>query len=206
MIYLIVEGDGEVDAAPELMRRLLYEQFQRFEFVLKPINAHGCGNIDTPGGLERFLELTRRAPNCSGVIVLRDAEREHQACPPGLAGALAQRAANLQLPFPVVIVCATCEYESWFISSLHSIKEGYLKENAVYEGDPEQECGAKGWLTRHMPEGRVYKETLDQVRMTTRLDIPHTIAHSRSFRRMAHAVEELIGAIDTQNARVTPHP
>lgn len=203
-IYLIVEGDGEVEAAPELVRRLLYEKFQRFDLKLnRPYNAHGCDNLEKY--LENFLELARRAPDCKGVVILRDAEREHQACPPALAQALARRAQSLQLSFPVVVVCANCEYESWFIASLHTINKGYLREETVYESDPEQECGAKGWLSRHRPEGLAYKETLDQVRLTTLLDIPHTIEHSRSFRRMAHAVEELLWAIDSQSSVVTPN-
>jgi hypothetical protein len=47
-------------------------------------------------------------------------------------------------------------------------------------------------------------ETADQVSMTAALDIPHTIEHSRSFRRMAHAVEELLIAIDSSRPVVTP--
>jgi hypothetical protein len=97
----------------------------------------------------------------------------------------------LNLPFPVVVVCATCEYESWFLASLHTIMPG-----VTFEGDPEKECGAKGWLTRQMPAGHAYKETSDQVRMTNDLDIPHVTRHSRSFRRMVEAVGELLEAID----------
>jgi hypothetical protein len=202
-IYPLVEGDGEVTAAPELLRRLLDEQFQRYDFVVhRPINAGGCYNLDRR--FEDFLEITRRAPDCNGVIVLRDAERDHAACPLALALGLAERAAALHLRFPVVIVCANCEYESWFLASLGTIKPGYLNAEAVFEGDPEQECNAKGWLSKQMLGQRVYKETLDQVRMTALLDLAHTIRHSRSFRRLVHAVEELIQAMDDQQSIVTP--
>ena len=209
MIYLIVEGSGEETAAPELMRRLLFEHFERYDLnVRRPYNAKGVGGIDRAGGLEHFLELARGAEECAGLLVLRDTERENRNCPPDLAYSLAERTQALGLPFPVVIVCATCEYESWFLAGLESIKANFaqLKPDAIFEGDPEQECNAKGWLTDHMVGDRAYKETIDQVKMTTFLDISHTIKQSRSFQRLVHAVEELLRAIDSETVTVTPLP
>lgn len=203
---MIVEGHGEVEAAPLLIRRLLHEQFQRYDLeIKKPFNAHSNSNILKPGGLENFLELARRAvdPCCQGLIVLLDAEREHHDCPPNLAVSLARRTARLGLPFPVAIVCANCEYESWFIASLHTMRS-HLRPNVKYPGDPEQECGAKGWLSENMPPPRVYKETVDQVKLTQSLDIPHTIKHSRSFQRMVHAVEQLTQEISSGKVTISP--
>jgi len=204
-IYLIVEGDGEKEAAPALIRRLLQDYLGRSEFTrFKPLNAHGISNLVPSGGLERFLELTRRVTDCKGVVVLLDAEREHRDCPRDLAVSLATRARELGLPFPVVIVCACCEYESWFLWNLDTDIRNWLNPGASYEGDPETECGAKGWLSRNMPSGHAYKETSDQLQMTFHIDILHTMEKSRSFRRMVHAVEELLAAIDSDVAIVTP--
>lgn len=203
-IYLIVEGDGEEEAAPVLARHLLYEYFQRFDFTFKAYNAHGNSNIISPRRLEKILEVTRRTEGCVGVIVLLDAEREHCDCPPDWAYNLASRAKVLDLQFPVAVVCACCEYESWFLWNLHTPIQNWLRPGISYEGDPEAECGAKGWLSRHMLSGNVYKETRDQAKMTGHLDILHTMERSRSFRRMAHAVEELLNAIDSGKRIVTP--
>jgi hypothetical protein len=209
-IYLIVEGDGEREAAPLLMRRLLGELHKRYEFnKITAYNAHGNGNITVPGGLERFLELTRRQPDCMGVVVLLDAEQEHVKCPPGLACGLSKRARSLGLPFPVVVVCAVCEYESWFLYDVfpdhrHTIAEKWLKPGAVYEGNPEEECSAREWLKRNMESGLTYKETLDQPRMTAHLDIGHVREHSRSFKRLVNAVNELLEEIDRGKTGVTP--
>lgn len=207
-IYVIVEGDGEVSAAPVLVRRLLNEEFVRPEFnVPRAHNGNGRHNLLKPDGLERFLERLRRIADCKGAVVLLDAEEESRDCPPELAYALAERGKALNLPFPVVVVCAVCEYESWFLSNLHTSIKNWLLSNAKYEGpNPEMMCGAKEWLSRHMPSGRAYKETEDQARMTACIDIPHTIEHSRSFRRMAHAIEELLAAIDSGAGGVTPVP
>jgi hypothetical protein len=207
-IYVIAEGDGEVAAAPELIRRLMYEYLNRFEFQVPPArNANGRGNLIRSGGLERFLERLRRASDCRGVIILLDAELEYRDCPPELAIGLAQRSAVLGLPFPVVVVCAVCEYESWFLFNLHTEIKSWLLPDTKYEGaDPEQICGAKEWLSNHMANGSIYKETVDQVAMTVHLDILHTMEHSRSFRRMVHATDELVAAIDSSATSISPLP
>ncbi len=193
-LYLIVEGHGEQEATPVLIRRLLIEQYQRYDFpTIRASKATSNAEIIMPGGVERYLELYRNSPDCKGVVVLLDAEREHRACPPGLAHHLAQRTKALQLKFPVVVVCAACEYESWFLYNLHTKIRDRLNPDVAYEGDPEMECGAKGWLARHMPPGRAYKEIIDQPAMTAHIDIPH-------------AVEELLDAIDSQSSIVSPLP
>ncbi len=199
-IYLIVEGDGEETAAPALIRRLLYEEHQEYQFEIKAINAKGNSNIKSD--LERFLELTRRISNCCGVLVLFDVETV-EICPVELARLLATRAKELKLPFPVVVVCAVCEYESWFLANIEAIHHR-LKTGAKFDGDPEQKCNAKEWLTAHMSEGRIYKETLDQVKMTTDLNIHLVKQNIRSFRRLCNAVKELLDAVYAGEAIVTP--
>lgn len=204
-IFSVVEGDGEETAAPELVRRILYEHAQHYEIkVHKSYNAHGRNNIAKPGGLEKFLNLNRSRPDCAAMIVLLDAERDDVDCPPCLAGQLAQRARELKLPFPIAIVCAACEYESWFLYNMDAIAEHYGWTSATYLPDPEMECSAKEWLTRWMPDSRIYKETQDQVRMTSALDIVNTMQQSRSFRRMVHAVELLLESIKNGDNAVTP--
>lgn len=71
-------------------------------------------------------------------------------------------------------------------------------------GDPENECSAREWLKRHMKSGYVYNETQDQPRMTAHLELEDIIALSRSFRRLANAVDEILKAIDENMATVTP--
>ena len=52
-IVPIVEGDGEVEAVPALLSKLLAEM-QRFDIYVGDIaNAHGCGNLTRPGRWER---------------------------------------------------------------------------------------------------------------------------------------------------------
>lgn len=140
-LVAIVEGDGEETAVPLLLRRILHEIHHRYDFQIEPINAHGNTTLVT--SLERFLEHTRRKPDCRGVLILLDAETL-ATCSRDLAYQLAQRAQKLGLPFPVAVVCATCEYESWFLADLENLKSRLpLKPDAAFTGDPEQKCNAK---------------------------------------------------------------
>ena len=62
----------------------------------------------------------------------------------------------------------------------------------------------KGWLTNRMPTNRAYRETIDQESMTHHIDFALAQRRSRSFRRLCHAVEELVFAMDNQLVTVTP--
>jgi hypothetical protein len=205
-IYLVVEGDGEEQAVPLLIRRLLYDYLERFEFAsIQVFNAQGRGNLTRQGGLERILEKVQRSSDCMGCLILLDAEKEDVRCPLTPVQQLADFAKKRTWPFPIVIVCAVCEYESWFLYNLEAIARDFELSTTSYEGDPESECAAKGWISRQMPPDASYKETFHQVKFTDRIDIVKTAKQSRSFRRLVHAVEELVEAIDNHTTLVSPN-
>ena len=81
-----------------------------------------------------------------------------------------------------------------------------LPANLKYEGDIESKRGVKEWLTAQMPPGLAYKETLHQVKLTHLIDLDLAQQRSRSFRRLFHAVEELVemGNILQAETYVTP--
>lgn len=202
----IVEGDGEVDAVPVLLRKIL-DEADRWDVVIgQPKNAHGVGNLGKEEDVERFVRYASSEPDCSAVIVIRDNE---DACAMFLARTIASYIRKLGLPIPVAVVCATKEYEAWFLASLESIAGEAigrfgLPAELEYAGDVEGIRGVKGWLTRHMPEGRAYKETEDQAPMTARIDLDLAKGRSRSFCRLIKAVDELLTAVDIKSAVVTP--
>ncbi len=161
-ILSIVEGDGDVEALPILLRRLLFEVKERFEFHIdQPKNAHGCNNLTKFKGIERFLELCRADSSCAAILVLVDTDEN---CAKDLALDLAARARLLGLQIPIAIVCATCEYEAWFLASLETTANQSIKgrdgltKDAKYEGEVENKRGVKEWLTQYMPLGRTYRD------------------------------------------------
>jgi len=211
----IVEGDGEVKALRLLLRRLFSEVHQTCDFeVAKPKNAHGCGSLTTLNGIERFVKYALIEPDCEAVLVLidNDAVRglpEGQAleddCAPALAHYLARRINAIHPNKPVVVVVARWEYEAWFLASLETVGQAVgLPEDVVYEGDVESARSAKGWISRRLPPGRKYSETRDQVRMTALLDFGRIESRSPSFRRLKHALEEVVDAYLEGEVIVTP--
>lgn len=203
-ILSIVEGRGEVFALPILLTKLLKIR-QRFDLdIAEPKDAHGRSNLIKPDGLEKFLEYVRQDKNCAGSLVLLDADKD---CPVDLTITLANRTRALKLPVPVVIVCAKCEYEVWFLASLETIAGNAstgLPAGLKFSGDIEEKRGVKEWLTKQMRQGRAYKETEDQAAMTELIDFELARKNSRSFHRLDHALDQLLTAIDSQQAIVTP--
>ncbi len=206
-IVPIVEGNGEVEAVPALLSKLLAEM-QRFDIYVGDIaNAHGCGNLIRPGGVERFVGNACTKRDCGAILILMDADKQ---CPVELAMSLSERVGAMGVRLPVTIVIAKCEYEAWFLASLETIAgqefEGRpgLPARLTYSGDVETVVGAKSWISQNLPKGRIYKETLDQLAMTRLIDTDKARERSRSFRRLCHALEEIVTAIDNGQRIVTP--
>lgn len=206
-IIPIVEGPGEVEAVPALLWKLLVEM-QRYDIqVGEAQNANGGGNLTRHGGVERFVSNARTKRDCAAILVLMDADKQ---CALHLAADLSQRIAAMQSQVPVAVVVANCEYEAWFLASLETIAgqdlEGRpgLHSELTYPGEVEGLVGVKGWLTRQLPEGRIYKPTQDQLAMTRLIDTGKARERSRSVRRLCHASEETVAAIDSGERIVTP--
>ena len=204
-IIAVVEGHGEVEAVPGLIRRILGDRLCRYDIsLLKPKRANGKSNLLSK--FEQFLEYSI-GENPDAILVLVDSDDE---CPAEEARGLADRASALNLGVPVAVVYAKSEYETWFISSLsEGTGEGIramlnIASSVNAPEDVEGIRGAKEWLKRRMPRDQGYKETSDQKNLTHRIEMDMTYRRSRSFRRLCHAVEELVEAIDKSEAIVTP--
>lgn len=206
-IFPIVEGPGEVEAVPVLLTKLLAEM-QRPDIRVGDVsNAHGCYNLTKPGGVEKFVDNAYAKRDCGAVLILMDADKE---CPVQLASDFSRRIEAIGVRFPIAIVIAKCEYETWFLASLETIagrdleRRPGLPAGLTYPGEFEERVGVKGWISRQMPDGRNYKETLDQLAMTRLIDTDKARERSRSFRRLCHALEETVAAIDSGKRIVTP--
>lgn len=201
-IIAIVEGHGEENAVPGLIRRILWDRLGRYDIpLIRTIRANG-----KPDLVKRLEIHLRRAAVRSpdAILVLVDADDE---CPVEAVGSLVDRASALNLRVPVAVVCAKSEYETWFICSLSEDTGERIRERLeiassvnVPEG-AENIRGAKEWLRGR---GRGYSETEDQEPLTYHIDMDLTHSRSRSFRRLCHAVEELVVGIDGAEAVVTP--
>jgi hypothetical protein len=202
LIVPIVEGHGEVDAVPLLLRRIL-DQRQWWDWsVAHPKRVGNLGNLKKR--LKDFIRYARLEKNCQAILILLDLD---DGCPAYEARALAAQVRQLHLRCPVAIVLAHREYEAWFLASLDTLAGSHdLPADLVFEGDVESIRDAKGWLTAHKPAGRAYRPAVEQASFTSLMDLDLAQRRSRSFRRLCHALEELIQAAqDSQvQRRVTP--
>ena len=205
-IVAIVEGPGDKTSVPSLVRRILYERLERYDIVVSQSKvAHTKSKLLVK--LEKFLEYAL-LENCAAILVILDADDQ---CPLEQTEDLVERATGLSLNVPVAIVYANSEYETWFICSLSQHTGEGIRSHlgisplVISPNDVESITSAKGWLTRNMPSGRRYKETVHQDPLTHHIDLDLTHSKSRSFRRLCHAIEEIVHAIDHCAPVVTPH-
>lgn len=169
-IATIVEGKGEVEAVPILLRRIGHRL--RPDVVLdlpRPIRVPRQ-RIVKPGELEQSIQLAAlRAGSGGRILVLLDAETD---CPATLAPQLVQRAANARPDIRNRVVLAKSEFESWFLAAARSVAgRREIDEGTTRPNDPESIRDAKGWLSARMPRGRSYRPTLDQAALTARIDL-----------------------------------
>lgn len=200
-IVPVVEGPGDLAALPPLLRRILGERLGRYDIgVVKPKSAKGRSTLLKR--FEDFLSYAAFESDCVAILVLLDSDEN---CPITLTNDLTPRCNQGGLTQPVAIVCARREYEAWFLASLDTIKgHAEIPETASIAGNVEDVRNPKQWLTDQMPAGRKYKETSHQASLTPLIDLNLAHANSRSFRRLCHAVEELVGAVDNGTRIVTP--
>ena len=168
-IGCIVEGDGEVEAVPLLIRRIagmLYPDM--VVHMPRPIRIPQT-KILKSGELERTVELAARKIGGHGaVFIIVDSDDD---CPAQLGPALKQRALQVHGNLPIAVVMAKREFESWFLAAAESLR-GHrgLSTDLQPPPDPEAIRGAKEWLSRRMETGRTYRETLDQPALTALFD------------------------------------
>ena len=190
-IQPIVEGDGEMEAVPALLRRLLAEGQVTGVQVGKPIKRPR-NQLVREEVLARMVRVALLRPDCGGVLVILDGNTD---CPRTLGPALQRWAEAAAGGVPCAVVLAHREYEAWFLASLESLRglRG-IRHDAEPHPDPEEPRDAKGELEAHMEPGRAYHPTIDQPALTALFDMPQAYGRSRSFRRMVRAVGLLVGA------------
>lgn len=219
-IVLFVEGEGEADAVPNLVTRLLHEQGIWDVFVdQNPFRVGEIGRLvkDEFREWKRKLQAALKRGQVGGVLLLLDGDiakvRGVPFCAANVARDLAEAAKSVGAGsmFSVASIFVRQEYESWLIASLgaflgKSFPDGreFPQDAKPPDGDLEESPrAAKGWLSRLIDGG--YKETRDQITLTRWLDFQLVRDRGmRSFRRLESALEELVTAIRSENHIASP--
>ena len=190
-IVAIVEGPGEVDAIPILIRRIAATALPGVvPHIPRPIRVKRDRFLKE-NELERYVDLAaRQSGPDGGVMIVLDADDD---CPPELAATILRRATRARSDRPIKVVLARREYEAWFLAAADSIagRRG-LPVDITAPNDAESIRNAKGWLTSRMPPGRAYKETRDQPALTSLFDLATARRGAPSFDKMWRTVTQLL--------------
>ncbi len=169
-IIPIVEGHGECDAVPLLIRRIALDIDPGLvPEVLKPLRVPAA-KLQKPDELDRTIQLAAlKLRGSGGILILIDCDDD---CPAAAGPALLERALQIRGDIPISVVLAKREYEAWFIAAAESLKsKRSLPDTLSSPADPESIRGAKEWLSRQMPTGVRYSETTDQAALTAAFDM-----------------------------------
>ena len=196
-IASIVEGDGEVEAVPILLRRFAeLSGYPGQVDALRPIRQPASKLLkkNKQGRrieLERIVELAiRELRGPGGIFVLLDCEDD---CPATLGPDLLKCVRNVRPGFPATVVLAYREYESWFLGAAASLAgRRDLPANLLPHPAPEIPRDCKGWLSAHMPRGRRYDEITDQPALTHAFDFDAARRTCSSFDKCYRALATLM--------------
>jgi hypothetical protein len=169
-IASIVEGQGEIDSLPVLLRRILaHQQPPAFADVRHPRRVTKSLLL-RPSELERAIQSVAKEIGSKGaILVVIDSDG---SAPCSLGPQLLMRARSARPDLPVAVVLAHHEWESWYLGAAESLRACRgLAGNLISPNDPESVQGAKEWLTRHMPPGRAYSPIADQAALAAKLDL-----------------------------------
>jgi hypothetical protein len=199
----VVEGHGDVESVPILLRRCAVSWNPLIGFEApKPVRIPRS-KLLKPGELERGVELASYHAQGGGVLVLIDADDD---CPATLGPQLLARARTVT-QFATVVL-AKSEFESWFLAAAASVagRRG-LATGLAAPATPEDIRDAKGWLTRAMGDPHAaYSETLDQPALTAVFDLDAARVASASFDKFSREMNAFLGKLQEHAEEVTNGP
>lgn len=193
-IACIVEGHGEVEAVPILVRRVA-ERVDPSLFIRIPRPLRITrSQLLRPRELERAIELAaRQVGPQGGILVLIDSDDD---CPAQHGPQLLARARQARSDIPIGVVLAKREFEGWFLASAESLRgRRSLPDDLLPPSDLEAVRGAKEWIARHMIGSVSYSETIDQPALTAVFDLDQAAARAHSFDKCLREVTGLILAL-----------
>ena len=197
----IVEGHGEVQALPVLIRRIATELYPELDVdILRPIRVHR-NKVVQSDELEREVKLAaRKIGGQGGIFIILDSDEK---CPAELGPELLHRASQVHSNLPIAVVLAKREFEAWFLAAAESLRGQRELKNDIYPpSDPEAIRDAKGWLSERMKNSRTYRETRDQAALTALFNLEQARqadSFDKCYRDIVRLLEELQKANDATN-------
>lgn len=191
VLACVVEGYGEVQALPVVLRRVLTRIDPELSpEIPEPIRVNRATLLKA-GELERYVELAaRRDAGRAAVLVLVDADDD---CAAEAGPTLQVRAQAVRPESAVAVVLAVKEFEAWFLAAARSLRgRRGLAPYLEPPPRPEDVRDAKGWLQSRRTDGLAYGPTVDQPALAGVMDLDEARAGAPSFDKLWREVERLL--------------
>jgi uncharacterized protein DUF4276 len=189
----IVEGHGETEAVPLLVRRIAARIDPSLVVVVDPVLRVAASSLLRPGELERQVVFAgRKVAPAGGILVLLDCDADG-SCPAVDGPQLLQRVRAARGDLATSVVLAKKEFEAWFLAAAVSLRgHRRLAPDMAPPPNAEEIRGAKEWLSRHMPPNRPYAPTIDQPALTQIFDLDAARLAADSFDKCYREIAKLI--------------
>jgi len=193
-LLLIVEGHGEISAGRVLISRILQEKFEIYTCSIELQRRKDICHLKSRGWT-RFRDYLRAAylENCP-ILWILDCDDD---CALEIAQELTQQANSIPVRQAVAFALLPREFETMFLYDIDAaITALSLDPKTQRPAEPKEIRGAKGWLSRQMKGNGIYKETVDQPRITARLNLDMLEQDYRDFRHLIEALRWLCTATE----------
>jgi len=182
-IGLVVEGPGEFEALPLLLRNWRRRQGDFRDLLGPPVSCNGRSKALMAGGIEGKVSIATARPGCRAVLVVLDSEGD-PVCQRGPD--LLVRSRTSGRGKPVAVALADRQYEAWLMASAETLG----LEGLVYSPTRDPESALVAALRPH----NKYVKTKWQARLTDRIDFDLAIPRSPSLRRLLARFDDLVRA------------
>lgn len=187
----VVEGHGEVEALPLLIRRIYEEDTEALcfpEIKRSDVLRLPRSKMLKEGELEDSCELAaRRVGPQGGVLIMLDADDD---LPCQLAPQLLARVERRDVTMSVVL--PEREFETWFLHAATSLAGSVgLPETLVAPARAGEIRGAKEWLAARMGKHAPYRPRLHQPKFAARMSLA-MLNEVRSFLKFRKEIRRLL--------------
>ena len=191
-IAAIVEGYGECEAVPILIRRIARTIDPGFVPKVFPPLRIPASRIMKEGETERSVDFAaRKLQGQGGILVVLDCDWDN-GCPAMDGPALLKRAMDVRKDLPIAVILAKREFEAWFLAAAESLRGKHgLPNDLQSPARPEDIRGAKEWLSDKMPYGRSYAQTTDRPAFTDLFDMS-LARRGDSFDKCYREIEKML--------------
>lgn len=198
----IVEGHGEEQAVPALLRRFQQLLAPELQLNVRPTVRKSRCKVVQPDELERAVEyVARRLPRPRAILVLLDADDD---CPAQLGPVLLERIKKVRSDVPAAVVLAMREFEAWFLAAIESL---CTPDNVIVSPRAVESIrDAKRALTRSLGRREAYSPVADQLTLTWKFDMQLARKHSDSFDKCWREVERLFAVAAGEPPPEPPQP